>query len=360
MITYEDLPFDVIHHICAVAYGMSVNMDHAMSLVNQHTRTACIPILFRELIYTRGYDERMIPWEEFEEGVELLLKNKSILRAVKSFHFRLWVNFPENYPIPEAFFRLLYSLPNLSDLAIIPNPEYLPRFKSEFDVVKGNPSQSSPNVLPEIRHLTIHSPDWLFLGDCTPSLTSLDIELVAMGFHPHMGLTIDVYRLGKSHPNLTSLHCDEIARPHVIEEIAANLPQLRSLGLYANPYGDRYEDFHYLNAYKQFSYLESLSLPAPGEVVMRSVPYEMAHPNIQKQIRQERRDAVGRLINGINTQLLGYKGCTLKEVIIGSRISFAQSVWENGNDGKLHESKIIHRSWHTWKIRAVEDVNQSE
>jgi len=95
----------------------------------------------------------------------------------------------------------------------------------------------------------------MFIGECAPNLTSLDIVESAAGRHSRNGITMDVARIGSLHPNLTSLHCTEVGYTSTIEgiyaaykcwviikryclEIAIHLPQIRSLGLYAHAYDD--------------------------------------------------------------------------------------------------------------------------
>jgi hypothetical protein len=130
--------------------------------------------------------------------------------SLRSLHFRLWVWRPETSPVPRVLFDLLFSLRNLSKLHLDLQLEYSTQVKKEFDVVDDVLPGVDAKTLITLESLTITSPEWIFIAECAPNLTSLDIMASKHDYwSPHMEVNIDMARLGKSHPNLTRLHCGE-------------------------------------------------------------------------------------------------------------------------------------------------------
>jgi len=92
MLTYTDLPFDVIHYICSAVKVIDGKTLLALSMVDRQTRTACIPFLFMEIIYDHQYYKSEIPWDGLEQSAEALLANETIkaaIRCVAPSQFRL-------------------------------------------------------------------------------------------------------------------------------------------------------------------------------------------------------------------------------------------------------------------------------
>jgi hypothetical protein len=81
MVTYSDLPFDIIHHLCSIVWALAEGKSllMALSLVDNQTRAACIPFLFMEV--KRGAKE--VDWDGCEPGLNALLANEAIRRAIK-------------------------------------------------------------------------------------------------------------------------------------------------------------------------------------------------------------------------------------------------------------------------------------
>jgi hypothetical protein len=87
MLTYSDLPFDIIDHLCSVIWATDGKGLFALSLVDRRTRSACIPLLFSEIIFDQQWGETGVPWNGFEANIEALLANERIMEAVKYARF---------------------------------------------------------------------------------------------------------------------------------------------------------------------------------------------------------------------------------------------------------------------------------
>ena len=83
MTCYADLSFDAVAHICFAAWETDNETLREMSLLDKRTRAACIPLIFRKLIFDCEYGESAIPWTDFTEEVENLLRQEIILKAVR-------------------------------------------------------------------------------------------------------------------------------------------------------------------------------------------------------------------------------------------------------------------------------------
>lgn len=142
-----------------------------------------------------------------------------VWHAFRSFHLEPRLSSPKDSAIPKSLFTFIFSLKNLSSLSVLFQPDYFVQVKKEFNVVSGGSSRQSFRLLPNLQHLTIRSPGWMFIGESAPNLTSLDIKESAAGHYPWNGITMDVARVGRLHPNLTSLHCVEVGWTSAIEGI---------------------------------------------------------------------------------------------------------------------------------------------
>ena len=130
--------------------------------------------------------------------------------SLRNLHLRPWVWRPETSPVPKVLFDLLFSLRNLLKLHIGLQLEHLTPVKKEFNVVDDVLPRVDAIILITLESLTIPSPEWMFLAECAPNLTSLDVVSSRHGhWSTYVKLDIDMVRLGKSHPNLTRLHCRE-------------------------------------------------------------------------------------------------------------------------------------------------------
>ena len=96
MVKYANLPFDVIAEISLAAWGMDSKLLREMSLLDKRTRAACIPLLFRNVVFDLQYGDGEIPWGEFNEGVENLLAQGLILRAIKYCRIGLNLSWSDN------------------------------------------------------------------------------------------------------------------------------------------------------------------------------------------------------------------------------------------------------------------------
>jgi hypothetical protein len=85
MVTYSDLPFDIISHLCSTVWASEGNNLLALSLVNHQTQAACIPFLFTEVKFNCKWDKGETGWDgcEPEPGLNALLANEAIRRAIK-------------------------------------------------------------------------------------------------------------------------------------------------------------------------------------------------------------------------------------------------------------------------------------
>jgi hypothetical protein len=142
---------------------------------------------------------------------------------------------PETSPVPRVLFDLLFSLRNLSKLHIDLQLEHLTQVKKEFDIVDDVlPSVDAKTVI-TLESLIIPSPEWMFIAECAPNLTSLDIMSSRHYYwSSHMKLDIDMARLGKSHPNLTRLHCGETGMASHIQGQSARDSASRLMNIIRN------------------------------------------------------------------------------------------------------------------------------
>ena len=79
-----------------------------------------------------------------------------------------------------------------------------------------------------------------------------------------------------------------------------------------------------------------------------------SNPGLREKVNKQRIETVNRLMHGVETHVMNHEGSTLREVIIGSKWGYWQTVWEKGSDGKLREAKVIRRSPRTSRVTAVE------
>ena len=83
MTTYSDLPFDAIYYICVTAAALDSQVLRTLSLVDRCTREACIPLLFKDIVFDSQYREGSVPWDGLEAEIENLLGKEHILKAVR-------------------------------------------------------------------------------------------------------------------------------------------------------------------------------------------------------------------------------------------------------------------------------------
>jgi len=110
----------------------------------------------------------------------------------------------EASPVPKVLFDLVFSIPNLSEMTLDLQFQYLPQ------------AMKDAKSFPVVEVLTLSSPTWISVVECCPKLKSLQFLSGGGDFGP-VGLSVDVVRLGKSHPNLTRLHCCEIGLTSIIQ-----------------------------------------------------------------------------------------------------------------------------------------------
>jgi hypothetical protein len=146
-------------------------------------------------------------------SMRLQLHSHTITRDL---HF-VWQQ--ETRPVPRVSFDLLFSLCNLSKLHIGLELKHLVQVKKEFNVVDDVLPGVDAKALLTLESLAIPSPEWMFIAECAPNITSLEVRLETddTDWSTHMMLDIDMARLGKSHPNLTRLHCWETGMPSRIQ-----------------------------------------------------------------------------------------------------------------------------------------------
>jgi len=128
----------------------------------------------------------------------------------RKLHFRPYVatRLIAASPIPNAFFTLLFSIPNLSEMIFCPQFEYLAQVKEEFYAIEDVLPELDPKLLLMLEALTLPSPEWMFVAEYCPRLKSLEVlSRTQNPWHAYDELDIDIVRLGKTHPDLTKLHC---------------------------------------------------------------------------------------------------------------------------------------------------------
>lgn len=365
MITYSTLPFDVVHHICSSVYRLDHKTLCNLSVANKQTRVACIPFLFEEIIFDKQWGEGDIPWDGVSDSIEVLLKQSEILNAVRSFHLQPWVRNPEGSPIPSAFFKLLFSLPNLEHVAILLQAHFHDQVKSEFGFNIEELAQSQPKLLPTVHSLRIPSPAWMFISDCSPNLTTLDITHASTTNWPsHETPELNIVQLGKTHPKLEELHCALTGFADTIKEIAHNIPRIQCLGLGGYGYREPNGIMDHIHAYSHFKHLESLSIPGPAELGMGFYPPRcgnayFSNPGLREKVAKQSRDTVERVMRGFEAEIISGCGLPLREVMVGTKSWGSQTMWEKGDDGKLHRSKIVERSRRTTKVVKLTEVDDA-
>jgi len=112
--------------------------------------------------------------------------------------------------MPRIFFDLLFSIPNLSEMSLCLPSEHIKQIEKEFNVVDDVFPRLNAKSLPTLESLTISSPQWIFVAECCPRLKSLQLSPLWYSYQ-YPKLDVDVVRLGKSHPGLTRLHCQDVA-----------------------------------------------------------------------------------------------------------------------------------------------------
>ena len=89
--------------------------------------------------------------------------------------------------------------------------------------------------------------------------------------------------------------------------------------------------------------LRSLSLPEVSDLGMGySPPWRGCtyYPGPRESLKKHKEEVIGRLVQGIRTEVIMQKGSTLCEVVIG-RHGYTQRVWKKGEKGELYESKEV-------------------
>ncbi|KIM28394.1 hypothetical protein M408DRAFT_329466, partial [Serendipita vermifera MAFF 305830] len=359
MVTYPALPFDVIHHICSTVYHMNHKAFCSLSLVDQRIRTACIPFLFEEIIFDRQWGEDGIPWDGVPDAIEDILKQRAILNAVRSLHFQPWVHKFEESPIPTAFFKLLFSLPNLRHLAILLQSPYQDQFRRELGLIDEDTIQSGKKLLPTVQSVRIASAAWMFISDCSPNLVALDVTNASTtNWPPHQDPDLDIAKLGKIHPELEELYCDLPGTEPNVREIADHLPRIQGLGLWGRGYREPNGILDHLHAFTRLKNLKSLSVPGASGLGMGFYPPRCGNayrqdPGLRDKAAKQGRDTMEKFMRGIETRIISEKGSTLREVVVGSISWGGQEIWEKGEDGKLRRNKAIERSGRTRKVIKV-------
>ena len=134
---------------------------------------------------------------------------------LRKLHFKPSFPRSEASPIPRIFFDLLFSIPNLFELSLCLPSEHIEQVQKEFNVVGDVLPRLNVKSLPTLESLTVSSSQWIFVVECCPQLKSLQIFSLTYSYQ-YPKRDVDVVRLGKSHPGLTRLHCQDAAmRSHI-------------------------------------------------------------------------------------------------------------------------------------------------
>jgi hypothetical protein len=94
MPTYSELPYDILHQLCALIGKVNFDTLKVFSQVDKRTRSAALPTLFRAISFRRQLGENIRPWKGGQEVVDSLLSNKEVLATVR---------FASPFPKPDHF-----------------------------------------------------------------------------------------------------------------------------------------------------------------------------------------------------------------------------------------------------------------
>ncbi|KAG8819949.1 hypothetical protein FRC19_009366 [Serendipita sp. 401] len=145
-----------------------------------------------------------------------------------------------------------------------------------------------------------------------------------------------IEKLGSLHPRLEKLHLP-LARydTKTIREIARCLPDLRDIGFKSGAYGPRYQEgrsvLDHLASFRMLPMLESITFP---DILNLGLDYDL--PSFVKRVRLEidifgdsdledaiiarKEEAIGRLLEGIDKEIMTKGGPRLKIIVIGDII----------------------------------------
>lgn len=83
MITYSELPFDVIHYLTLALFELDRKALCEFSCVDKRTRDVCIPVLFERIVFNQSWGQNAIPWVGAPEAIRSILKSEAVVEAIK-------------------------------------------------------------------------------------------------------------------------------------------------------------------------------------------------------------------------------------------------------------------------------------